>query len=105
MDDTNDASPNFEIEENEEVRTKVSSFAGRSKHKRKNVQESVDDENIRLMTEQLDEIASQSRYLTRNLFLMLLIISWNINKSKNSSLKLRILENLSLKSSFKVRLF
>ncbi|MBA0749607.1 hypothetical protein Gogos_003510 [Gossypium gossypioides] len=58
LDDINDASPNFEIEENEEVRTKVSSFARGSKHKRKNIQESVDDENIQLMTKQLGEIAS-----------------------------------------------
>ncbi|MBA0629065.1 hypothetical protein Godav_023678 [Gossypium davidsonii] len=58
LDDINDVSPNFEIEENEEVRTKVSSFARGSKHKRKNIQESVDDENIQLMTKQLGEIAS-----------------------------------------------
>ncbi|MBA0813225.1 hypothetical protein Gohar_027096, partial [Gossypium harknessii] len=53
LDDINDASPNFEIEENEEVRTKVSSFARGSKHKRKNIQETVNDENIQLMTKQL----------------------------------------------------
>ncbi|MFQ6661665.1 hypothetical protein Gotur_029750 [Gossypium turneri] len=44
-------------EEIEEVRTKVSS-SGTSKHKRKNIQESVADEQIKFVGEQLGKIAN-----------------------------------------------
>ncbi|KAK5818588.1 hypothetical protein PVK06_023531 [Gossypium arboreum] len=44
-------------EETEEVRKKVSS-SGKSKHKRKNAQESVVDEQIKFLSEQLSKIAN-----------------------------------------------
>ncbi|KAK5833637.1 hypothetical protein PVK06_017490 [Gossypium arboreum] len=50
-------------EEIEEVRTKVSS-SGTSKHKRKNAQESVVDEQIKFLGEQLGKIANALEQFT-----------------------------------------
>ncbi|KAL1092925.1 hypothetical protein V6Z11_D07G258200 [Gossypium hirsutum] len=54
---------NCDNEEAEEVRTNVSS-SGTSKRKRKNVQESVVDEQIKLVGEQLSKIANASEQFT-----------------------------------------
>ncbi|KAK8348186.1 hypothetical protein V6Z12_A06G066000 [Gossypium hirsutum] len=53
----------WDNEETEEVRTKVSS-SGTSKRKRKNAQESVVDEQIKFVGEQLDKIANALEQFT-----------------------------------------
>ncbi|MFQ6656138.1 hypothetical protein Gotur_026370 [Gossypium turneri] len=63
-DDNQDSVPiDCDNEETEEVRTKVSS-SGTSKRKRKNVQESVVDEQIKFMGEQLGKIANALEQFT-----------------------------------------
>ncbi|PPD83581.1 hypothetical protein GOBAR_DD19478 [Gossypium barbadense] len=56
---------NYDNEEIDEVRTKVSS-SGTSKRKRKNAQESVVDEQIKFMGEQLGKIANALEQFTAN---------------------------------------
>ncbi|MFQ6667499.1 hypothetical protein Gotur_033503 [Gossypium turneri] len=65
LDDGNEDSVpvDCENEEAEEVRTNVSSF-GTSKLKRKNVQESVVDEQIKFVGEQLGKIANALEQFT-----------------------------------------
>ncbi|KAK8569337.1 hypothetical protein V6N13_107180 [Hibiscus sabdariffa] len=54
---------NFDNEDDDEERTKVSSF-GTSKRKRKNLQESVDDDYIQFVGEKLGEIAEALKKYT-----------------------------------------
>ncbi|KAK8496832.1 hypothetical protein V6N12_037107 [Hibiscus sabdariffa] len=67
LDDDNECSMslNFEIADVEEERTKISS-SGTSKRKRKNTQESVEDDRIQFVGEKLGEIAEALKIFTED---------------------------------------